>query len=137
MAETEPKKGGLGGCGALLIVVVGFPVAFFLFAAVYGALTPDTAKPPEETITRPNGDRLGWADAYIACRDSVEKRLRAPSTARFVRAGSNDFVEPNKVGNTFITTIIVDAENGFGAMIRSRWSCIIDGTADTLKVAEM
>jgi hypothetical protein len=56
--------------------------------------------------------------AAIACQNLVKDNLRAPSTASFPSF-------PTVSGDTIRGA--VDAENGFGAMIRSDFQCTIIG----------
>jgi hypothetical protein len=61
-------------------------------------------------------------DFYLedACRDWVEDKLKAPSTADF----GGESVQSGPDADGFYTvTGYVDAENGFGAQIRANWTC--------------
>jgi hypothetical protein len=64
----------------------------------------------------------------IACRDWVKERLKAPATADF----ANETV--SKAGNRYTVIGAVDAENSFGAKIRTPFVCTAthDGEASTL-----
>jgi hypothetical protein len=54
------------------------------------------------------------------CRQSVEEQLKAPATAQW----SDETVEAlNSHGDHFDVQGHVDAENGFGALIRMVWKC--------------
>ncbi len=61
------------------------------------------------------------AEAMTMCEQWIERRLKAPSTAKFSHvwdtsiSGSND--GPYRIDG------FVDAQNGFGAMIRTQYSC--------------
>jgi hypothetical protein len=62
--------------------------------------------------------------AYIYAEDYVKQRLRSPSTAKFpgVWDGKADHI--SKVGEReYFIRSYVDSQNGFGAMIRTNWSC--------------
>jgi len=59
--------------------------------------------------------------AYLRAVDVVEERLKAPSTADFASYNESKVIE--KKDNTYIVTSFVDAENSFGAMIRTRFTC--------------
>ena len=58
-------------------------------------------------------------DAQVACKDFVRDRLKAPATAEF----SN--LRHAGAGTDWTFTGAVDAQNGFGAMLRMNWSCSI------------
>lgn len=64
-------------------------------------------------------------DKFSAIMDSrqfIEKRLKAPSTANF----ESDTTYTIKVNDsTFFVTSFVDAENSFGAKLRTKYSCTI------------
>jgi hypothetical protein len=70
------------------------------------------------------------ASAYvkIACREWVKERLKAPATADFASESVS------KVGKHYTVTGAVDAENSFGAQIRTPFLCTAthDGEASTL-----
>ena len=68
-------------------------------------------------------------NAAQVCKQFVEKRLRAPATAKFqnifdatVEGGAGDQQDQRTV------TSYVDAQNGFGALIRSNYVCVVEHT---------
>jgi len=62
-------------------------------------------------------------DAFVMSHDFVKDRLKAPSTAEFPWYDEK-FVED--LGNgKFRVTAYVDAENSFGAMLRSNYVCAL------------
>jgi hypothetical protein len=65
-------------------------------------------------------DRLDGA--YDFCIQQVTDRLKAPATARF---SERDPDHEGQDGSLYLFTGTVDSENGFGALIRSDWSCKI------------
>ncbi|MEV0644160.1 hypothetical protein AB0I28_02740 [Phytomonospora sp. NPDC050363] len=71
------------------------------------------------------------AMAEIMCEEFVADRLKAPSTADFSGASTV------AVGaSTYKVTGAVDAENGFGAMIRVQYVCQVRYDGDDLWTAE-
>lgn len=86
-----------------LIVLVGLVLGGILIAVTA------TSKEPAE------GTKEGATDV---CHQFVEKKLKAPATAKFIDKGAA--LKPT--GN-WIVNGEVDAENSFGALIRSVWSC--------------
>jgi hypothetical protein len=71
--------------------------------------------------------------AVVMCEDFVRDSLRAPSTADF--ASASDATVDQLQPGTYSVTSHVDAQNGFGAMIRTRYACTVryDGEAWYLK----
>jgi len=70
----------------------------------------------------------GDAIAAIAqCEAAVTQRLKAPSTADF-----SGFVDTEVRANPELTQVAVlghvDSQNGFGAQIRSKYVCFLNGT---------
>jgi len=66
--------------------------------------------------------------AYDACKDAVKEQLKAPSTADF--QGSTD-VDYRTTGGENITILgWVDAQNSFGAKLRSNFTCSMDVSKD-------
>lgn len=55
------------------------------------------------------------------CREFVKNRLRAPATAKF--AGLSDTTSVKLDDGSFLVRSYVDAQNGFGALIRTYYRC--------------
>ena len=68
-----------------------------------------------------SGDNIG---AVLACQDFVERQLRAPATADFPPARQATVTQQGS--NAYRVSSHVDAENAFGAMIRSQWTCTVE-----------
>lgn len=64
-------------------------------------------------------NRLTYAP--IMCERFVEEALKAPSTARFQPIHQMDVMQ--LAGSEFLVNGYVDAQNGFGAMIRTQFNC--------------
>ncbi|MGY1593249.1 hypothetical protein ACI79D_14840 [Geodermatophilus sp. SYSU D00708] len=70
------------------------------------------------------GGSSGDADGAIAyCHQFVEDRLRAPATADFPGFPDHQVYELTPTG--WRVAGYVDAENGFGANVRTDWTCEI------------
>lgn len=127
-SQATQNKQAAQGCAALLVIVVA--VGIFLFSGGNGDSTSS-----EPAITLPDGTEVEESTARFMCEDRTKDQLRAPSTASFVGPFSGDYTAPRKIGNTWRHTVIVDAENAFGAKVRATFECVIDGDANTV-VAE-
>jgi hypothetical protein len=66
----------------------------------------------------PSGDR-----AYSLCKQWVKLRLKAPATASFDVLATS--IRSNDAGTGILVEGPVDSENGFGANIRSHYTCVI------------
>lgn len=64
-------------------------------------------------------------DAIVAAKDAVKARLKAPSTAKF--CSYSDF-DVSHSGDTWTVEGWVDAQNGFGATIRSKFRVVVKMT---------
>jgi len=85
-----------------------------------------------EVIPRSEQSSRGIA-LYAACRDKAHSQLKAPATARFPE--QNEKAVTLKVlpsGRGYVMSY-VDAQNGFGALIRTKFRCV--GTAENLSIA--
>jgi hypothetical protein len=63
--------------------------------------------------------------AYNACKTFVKDKLRAPSTAKFADHSVTH------TGSEYTVTGSVDAQNGFGAQIRSTYTCTVTDTGES------
>lgn len=89
---------------------------------------------PENAILLQDGTRI---DGRIFCENLIEEQLAAPSSARFLGRWSGDWREPVLANNTFPYVITVDAQNAFGAEIRSRFQCTSPQTDGWLRRADV
>jgi hypothetical protein len=64
-------------------------------------------------------------DAHLICQQFVKDRLRSPSTAKF--ADLND-VKAFKEAGHFTVLGYGDSQNGFGAQVRTRYTCSVEPT---------
>lgn len=99
-AEAD-KRAANRGCLGLFVAVVAIAVVWSML----------------------DGDDTGGAEgpddygAIDVCHQAVEDKLRAPATADF---GGETVTH---TGNRYTVVGHVDAENGFGAQIRTDWVC--------------
>jgi ribosomal protein S27AE len=68
-------------------------------------------------------------DAWVSCQEFVEKRLKAPSSADFPFFDKNFVTDLG--GGAFHVQAYVDAQNSFGAKLRSDFTCDVHDTGDT------
>lgn len=107
--EAEDRKITKIGCLAILII--------FAVVGLWVTLSGGSSSKPKS----PDG-----LDAYVMSQIYVEKQLKAPSSAKFP-VFDNSMVVP--LGdNRFKVTSYVDAQNSFGAMVRTPYTCTIKNT---------
>lgn len=114
MGEDDGRNERIGR--RIGIAVFAVAMAALVWVAVQG---PEEPKSPAELAAEYEPSA---ADAERMCREDVARKLKAPGTARF------GDVAAAPVGDTFggdewTVTGWVDAENSFGATIRSEWTC--------------
>lgn len=78
----------------------------------------------KKALEEANKDRS--IEAFIRCKNIVENSLKAPSTADFPWSPERVFRLENQ---TYVVKSYVDAQNSFGAMLRSNWHCKIQYTS--------
>lgn len=111
-AEKKDKKGS--GCGTLIVALIVLGV----IAGVCG----DGGDSSSGGGSRPDtGEAVG---AWVVCQQFVEDRLQAPATAEYPSGYSNYTTALG--GGRFRVDAYVDAENGFGALIRTDFSCTVN-----------
>ncbi|WP_261665494.1 hypothetical protein [Deinococcus sp. Marseille-Q6407] len=64
-------------------------------------------------------------EVIVDCEESLKNKLKAPSTAKF-QTGDDPVWLDGESAWTYMAT--VDSQNSFGAMLRSKWGCVIKGT---------
>lgn len=84
---------------------------------------PDPEPEPEpepEPDPDPEEERIA---AVLACEDFVTDRLVAPATAGFPGTWDEEHVQVHVQGRRYTVSSHVDAENGFGAQVRTPFIC--------------
>jgi len=110
--KMKEKIDAASGCFTL-VVILAFVVFFFsnCGGSSNSSSSSTTSKQPDKF------------DAYVMSQLFVEDALKAPSTAKFP-VYSEDMVVDGGDGS-FIVSAYVDAQNSFGAMMRSNYVCIM------------
>ena len=107
--EPEEKK-KVGSCAILFLFVLGVVIVIFVVSAVMGDDDKDEPKTSDDR----------W-DALVVCQQFVEDQLKAPSLAEF--SIMSDSEVENTTGKVWVVESYVDAQNSFGAMVRTHFRC--------------
>lgn len=71
------------------------------------------------------------AVAFDVCKDFVKDRLKAPGSARFPDFfDDDDEVRVSSVGDRYTVRSHVDAENSFGALLQTDFTCVVEDDGD-------
>lgn len=81
-------------------------------------------------VTDPRDEYVDDAARY--CERSVGEELKAPGTAEFGEAS----VDVGENGR-YVVSGSVDAQNSFGAMIRTGYQCTVDDTGDSWELVRV
>lgn len=73
------------------------------------------------------GGSPDWSGAWVACKNFVKQSIKSPASAQFPEANAiiSDYVT-DLGGGKYRVDSYVDAQNGFGALIRADFSCIVE-----------
>lgn len=77
---------------------------------------------PQEVEEVKMSDKI---DAWVCAQNEIERNLKSPSTAKFPWSG---YKAVDLGDNKWIISSYVDAQNGFGAMIRTNFMCNVEVT---------
>jgi hypothetical protein len=97
--------------------------------AAAGVYLVASSQPSAEKRERQDMENLLLA----RCERAVEARLKAPSTADF----GGERVASTTSGSTWTATGWVDAENGFGANVRTDWKCVGTASGQTFTTVDV
>lgn len=111
---TSPKKSSGGG-----VTWAGILGGLVVVLLLVGAFTGDDDDTPSNEDLRYN--------AHGLCKNWVEELLKAPSTAEHPSIDDASILES---GTHWIVNSYVDAQNGFGAMLRTGYRCEIEPAGD-------
>lgn len=115
---------GQGSWGRTLGIgekAIAYPTSY---SNVISTLSPEYSSPSSEPY---DPDRImGWSDnrARYLCHDRIKQQLKSPSTAKF--EGLFDFIAVQSADHKDWTIHgHVDAQNAFGATLRTNWTCTV------------
>lgn len=108
--DTPKKKSSSNGIAIILLIVLAC-IVFGIYSSTRGGGSGG-ASPTDD----PN------SSAWYACQLFIKQNLKAPSTADFERYSSSRVF---KGTDGYHVTMYVDAQNSFGAKIRSNFSCVV------------
>lgn len=123
-AELEKKKKAKpeSGCLHMISIVLFFSfLGFIVYELFYAPRNPENfinKKPMIEKIDPTGGEVHA---VWVATQEYVEGQLLSPSSAKFRFGGFRDVV--NLGNDRYRVDSYVDAQNGFGAEIRRKFTC--------------
>ena len=112
-APPKAQNSGAGCLTATLLVIAG---VFGIYAC--NSVSGGASKSESRALADQEPSLI-----RESCLDSVRAQLKAPSTAEF-----HDTRRPVWDGSQWLWYSNVDAQNGFGAMIRTNFNCTVSGT---------
>ena len=86
-------------------------------------------KQPSGNLSKPPAKRVNKSLAYIMCEKMVAKKLKSPKTAEFASDWTNhvSYLGDGK----YKINSYVDSQNSFGALVRSKFSCVMTDLGDS------
>ena len=115
---------GQGNWGRTLGIgekAIAYPTSY---SNVISTLSPEYSSSSSEPY---DADRImGWSDnrARYLCHDRIKQQLKSPSTAKF--EGLFDFIAVQSADHKdWMIHGHVDAQNAFGATLRTNWTCTV------------
>lgn len=115
--QSSSTKGS--GCATIAIIILLLIVGLVLFGQCGGSSSKSD-----------NWNTESWAKSYAQLM--VKNNLKAPSTAKFCNS-AREMNAKNLGGTKWKVTGWVDAQNSFGAMIRSDFEVTLELTKDGAK----
>ena len=85
--------------------------------------TPAPTRTPRPTHI-PQPDVGSKYTALVLCQELVSDRLKSPSSAIFAKGSESVMIE--SAPGVWTVSSWVDSQNGFGAMLRTSWTCKIE-----------
>jgi len=116
-SPARKKTSSLTAFVILVIIVVCIGGAVLIFGR-----DDDTSTSPSQS-------------AWYTCRMFIEDHLKAPKTAEFERYNASRVYQLNT--SEWIVTMRVDAQNSFGAMIRSDFKCQLRDEGETWRLIDL
>ena len=125
--RIAPPKKKKSSSTSLLVILILIIVSLCCCVGVFNqtSQTPATQKTPSgpTPTSGPTPIKPDSIGARVMCQEFVTKRLKSPSTAEFHYDTEEVYGITGKEKNYHVVTGQVDAQNAFGAMIRSTYRC--------------
>ena len=122
-----------------LLVIIGVVVLVIIIGSSLSNNdeTKDAVEDRRETNTaraetqKDDGGSIGkTVEAWVVAMDFVKRQLVAPSTAKFIGVARSPYVQ--YLGNDrYLIKAAVDAQNSFGAMIRTEFRLVVRDERDS------
>jgi hypothetical protein len=122
--ESKLALGHKLGLGCLAVIFAVFILV--MFVVIRNKTAPESSAAQRE--------RRGY-EAAFACQSAVRERLKSPGTASF-QAPRDSRIKRYDSGNYEIVSY-VDAQNSFGAKLRSSYTCVIAPAGAGFNVLEL
>lgn len=114
---ASPAQRGALGCGVVFLL---------MFGACWYVLTPDNS--PEAQAERARSSAR--AITTTLCEDAMTRLLRSPGSADYP---FGHVANVQSIGeNRYRLASYVDAQNVFGALVRTEFECVVEGAGDDL-----
>lgn len=126
VVTPKPAKPKISG-GAILLAIIVCVVLFFGSLLSAGGGGGGGSQPP-------GSSDIG---AWIDCRSFVTKNLKAPSTAEFPLSNADGVRITRLASGRWLVVGFVDAQNGFGAMLRHDFTCEMTYSGDKVTVNKL
>lgn len=118
--------------GLILLIVGGSLCCLVLFVAVLGLILGPTIRRgvhPEGAIRPPAVPAKDWdsssakIEAFVMSQEFMKRRLKAPGSAEFPWYSDSEVSVLHRGNGVFQVNAYVDAQNSFGAKLRTRYAC--------------
>ena len=107
--DLRQRSGGAGKAILFLILAFGALAIFGIIAEQFGNATSSTADHQRA--------------AFRACQEFIEKRLRAPASAKHPAFDDASVSNQHPI---YVVTSQVDSQNAFGALLRTQYTCEVE-----------
>ena len=122
---AAPKQKVGMGCAVILILLLGGCVVLMML-------------PESEERKGQRALNDGQVNTTVLCEHAMTQRLRAPGSADYPFGHVSSVTKAGE--NRFQLVSYVDAQNAFGAKLRTRFRCVVEGSGDKIenyKVVEL
>lgn len=121
MIKSKKKN----GCLTLFIIGVVLMTILYMIGSIGGDSSTSNSASNNKLL------------AYDYAEDFVKKQLKSPSTANFPGVSEENKQTIDLGGGKYQINSWVDSQNGFGATIRTNFSCLIIIKGDTIRCEDL
>ena len=127
---TENKSKSNKGC----LYAIGFVFLIWIIITVSSPSNPSQNSTDSSTSSTSSEAEDHTIEAFVYAQEQIEMQIKSPSSAEWPTASES---LQKRDGNIYTFKSYFDSQNSFGAMIRTKYICVVEENNNLYKIKEL